>query len=144
MPGIGTNDLRCQRRPPKPCPGRGTCPIGRPRPGTDAPRAGDGHVTAWHRTTFYRMPEAITAVTISQLSHRLAGRHRTRADGPDIEWTLTCGYGFWRTDRIDGIDLRVRRLGVRVPPSAPSSTAPSDHGRGLVVNGSATSAAVCL
>ena len=38
-------------------------------------------------------PEAITAVTISQLSDSLTGRHRTRADGPDIEWTLSCGYG---------------------------------------------------
>jgi hypothetical protein len=53
------------------------------------------------------MPEAITAVTISQLSHRLTGRHRTRADGPDIKWTLSCGYGFWRTDRTDGIGLRI-------------------------------------
>src|SRR6266480_3692512 len=33
--------------------------------------------------------------------------------------TLTCRYGFWRTGRTGGIDLRIRRLGVRVPPSAP-------------------------
>src|SRR5262249_49029818 len=46
-----------------------------------------------------------------------------RADGLDIQWTLACGYRFWRTDRTGGIDLRIRRLGVRVPPSAPRSTA---------------------
>lgn len=31
--------------------------------------------------------------TVSQLSHRLAGQHRTRADGPDTRRILTCGYG---------------------------------------------------
>src|SRR6266496_1466549 len=51
------------------------------------------------------------AVTISQLSHRLAGRHQTMADGLDIQWTLTCGYGFCRTGRTRPIDLRIRRLG---------------------------------
>ena len=33
---------------------------------------------------------------------------------------LTCGYGFRRTGRMPSIDLRIRRLGVRVPPSAPA------------------------
>ena len=41
----------------------------------------------------------------SHNSHRLTGQHLTRADGQDIEWTLSCGYGFWRVDRIDGIDI---------------------------------------
>jgi hypothetical protein len=54
----------------------------------------------------------------SRLSHRLTGRHRTRPDGLDIQWTLTCGYGFWRTGRTDGIGLRIKRLAVRVCPSA--------------------------
>jgi len=65
---------------------------------------------------------------VSRPSHKLAGRHRTRADGLGIQWTLICGYGFRRTDRRRGIDLRIRRLGVRVPPCAPRSTASSDHG----------------
>jgi hypothetical protein len=25
---------------------------------------------------------------------------------------LPCSYGFWRTDRTGGIDLRIRRLGI--------------------------------
>ena len=41
------------------------------------------------------------------------------ADSLDIRRILTCGFGFWRTGWTDGIDLRIRRLGVRVPPSAP-------------------------
>jgi len=36
--------------------------------------------------------------------------------------TLTCQCGFQRTDRTCSIDLRIWRLGVRVPPSAPSPT----------------------
>jgi hypothetical protein len=31
---------------------------------------------------------------ISRLSHRLTGLHRTKADGWDIQWALTCGYGY--------------------------------------------------
>ena len=42
--------------------------------------------------------KAIAAVAssaaISQLSHRLTGRHRTGADGLDMQWILTSGYGF--------------------------------------------------
>ena len=57
---------------------------------------------------------------LSRLSHRLTGRPRARADGLDIQWTLTCGYGFCRTGRTRSIDLRIKRLGVRVPPSAPA------------------------
>ncbi len=45
---------------------------------------------------------------LSQLSHGLVGRHRIRPDGLDIQWTLTCGYGFLRTGWKDGIDLRIR------------------------------------
>ena len=55
---------------------------------------------------------------LSQLSHGLAGRRRTRPDDLDIRRTLICGYGFCRTGRTCSIDLRIRRLGVRVPPSA--------------------------
>jgi hypothetical protein len=68
--------------------------------------------TTWSRMT----------ATVSQLSHRLGGRHWTEADSLDIQRTLTCGSGFWRTGRTHGIDLRIRRLGVRVPPSAPDLT----------------------
>jgi hypothetical protein len=38
--------------------------------------------------------------------------------------TLTCGYELRRTDRTHGTDLRIRRLGVRVPPSAPMLSTP--------------------
>jgi hypothetical protein len=47
-----------------------------------------------------------SSATISQLSHRLAGRHRTRADGLDLRRTLTCGYGLRRTRWTSGTDLR--------------------------------------
>jgi hypothetical protein len=36
---------------------------------------------------------AASTYTVSQLSHRLDGQHRTRADGPDTRRILTCGYG---------------------------------------------------
>ena len=45
---------------------------------------------------------------LSQPSHRLTGRHRTRADSLDIRRILTCGFGFWRTGRTHGIDLRIK------------------------------------
>ena len=69
---------------------------------------------------------------LSRLSHRLTGRPRARADGLDIQSTLTCGYRFCRTGRTRSIDLRIRRLGVRVPPSAPRSKAPLSRGWGLL------------
>jgi len=53
---------------------------------------------------------------------------------------MTCGYGLRRTCRTLTIGLRIRRLGVRVPPSAPRSTAPSEHGRGSFANAVANSA----
>ena len=37
--------------------------------------------------------------------------------GLDIRWTLTHGYGLCRTGRTYGIDLRIRRLGSRIPQS---------------------------
>jgi hypothetical protein len=37
----------------------------------------------------------------------------------DAGQTLTCGYGFRSTGRTLRADLRIRRLGVRIPPSAP-------------------------
>jgi hypothetical protein len=45
---------------------------------------------------------------LSRLSHRLTGRHQTRADGLDFQWILTCGYGCWRTGWTNGIDLRIK------------------------------------
>jgi hypothetical protein len=44
---------------------------------------------------------------------------------------LTCRYGFRRTDRTPSVALRIRRLRVRVPPSAPSSQARWPPGSGL-------------
>ena len=56
---------------------------------------------------------------LSRLSHRLRGPCRTRGISLDLSWTLTCGYGLWRTGWTPRSDLRITRLGVRVPPSAP-------------------------
>src|SRR5262249_37937027 len=63
-------------------------------------------------------------------SHRLSRPRRTIADSLDIRRILTCGFGFWRTGWTDGIGLRIRRLGVRVPPSAPRSLAPTHSWEG--------------
>jgi hypothetical protein len=52
-------------------------------------------------------PRSPGRADLSRLSHRLTGRHRTRADSLDIEPTLTCSYGFCRTDRTGSIDLRI-------------------------------------
>src|SRR5262249_22617336 len=82
----------------------------------------EGWRAAWQALSFGH-PRHTSEAGLSRLSHRLTGRHRTRADGLDIQWTLACGYRFWRTDRTGGIDLRIRRLGDRVPPSAHRSTA---------------------
>ena len=65
-------------------------------------------------------PEPIPT-DLSQLSHRLSGQYRTQAHSLDIWRILTCGYGFWRTDRTDGIDLRIRRLGSRSSTRLPAS-----------------------
>jgi hypothetical protein len=50
-----------------------------------------------------------SAARLSQPSHRLSGRHRTRANGLDIWRILTCEYGLWRTGRTSFIDLQIRR-----------------------------------
>ncbi len=55
---------------------------------------------------------------LSQPSHRLARRSRTRAVSLEELCTLTCGNGFTDTVRTVGSGLRIRRLGVRIPPSA--------------------------
>lgn len=44
---------------------------------------------------------------LSLISHKLSGQHRAQAHSLDIRRILTCGYGFWRTDRTYGIDLRM-------------------------------------
>jgi hypothetical protein len=64
-------------------------------------------MTTWSRMT----------ATVSQLSHRLGGRHWTEADSLDIQRTLTCGSGFWRTGRTHGIDLRNRCSAVDRAPN---------------------------
>ena len=46
---------------------------------------------------------SIREADLSRRSHRLTGRHRTRPDGLDIQWTVTCGYGFQHTDRTRGL-----------------------------------------
>jgi hypothetical protein len=55
---------------------------------------------------------------------RTGGTHRTQASVLDARWTLTCGYGYRGTGWTRCTDLRIRRLGVRVPPIAPTSEAP--------------------
>jgi hypothetical protein len=52
----------------------------------------------------------------------------------DNRWTMTCGYGLRRTGRTLSIGLRIRRLGVRVPPSTSERASPeatSEPGRAL-------------
>ena len=51
-----------------------------------------------------------SSATISQLSHRLAGRHRTQRPVLDTRRTLTCGYGLRRTRWTRGTDLRIKWL----------------------------------
>jgi hypothetical protein len=58
---------------------------------------------------------------LSQLFHGLAGPHRAQAHGLDIRRLVTCSFGLWSTGRTSRTGLRIRRLGVRVPPSAPPS-----------------------
>jgi hypothetical protein len=58
-----------------------------------------------------RRQAGVLLADLSRLSHRLVGRHRTGADGLDIQWILTCGYGFWRADWTCGVGLRIRRPG---------------------------------
>ena len=51
---------------------------------------------------------------LSQISHGLVGQRWTQASISDIRWTMNCRIrvpAHW--------PLRIRRLGVRVPPSAP-------------------------
>jgi hypothetical protein len=57
-----------------------------------------------------RRQAGVLLADLSRLSHRLVGRHRTGADGLDIQWILTCGYGFWRADWTCGVGLRIRCL----------------------------------
>jgi hypothetical protein len=78
---------------------------------------------------------------LSQPSHILVGRHRTRASSSDTRWTLTCGNRPARTGQTSFPRLRIRRLGVRVPPSAPSSQALTRSGRGLFASGFANNGA---
>jgi hypothetical protein len=59
---------------------------------------------------------------VSQPSHRLMGRRRTEMSAPHTWQTLACGYGLLWTGRTCPTGLRIRRLGVRVPPSAPLSS----------------------
>jgi hypothetical protein len=56
-----------------------------------------------------------TEADLSQPCHRLTGPHRTEADSLDIRRILTCGYGFCRTGRAHGIDLRIKRPGPSLP-----------------------------
>ncbi len=57
---------------------------------------------------------------LSHISHRLIGQGWTSIARPDNGETLTCEYGLQRTGWTPRTDLRIRRLGVRVPPSAPA------------------------
>jgi hypothetical protein len=61
---------------------------------------------------------------------------------PDTRWTLTYGYGLRRTRWTHCIDLRIRRLGVRVPPSAPRSTALSPISGAPFANGFANNGTI--
>src|ERR1700730_4518850 len=71
----------------------------------------------------------------AQISHdfltNLVGRHRTQVSMLGNRWTMTCEYGLQRTGRTLSIDLLLRRLGVRVSPSAPRSQALCPPGDGF-------------
>src|SRR5690348_8444557 len=56
---------------------------------------------------------------LSLLSHRLVSWGRILVDFLDSRQTLTCVSGLRWTHRMLGTRLRIKRLGVRVPPSAP-------------------------
>jgi hypothetical protein len=56
--------------------------------------------------------------SLSQLSHGLAGRYRTRPECLDIQWTLTCGYGLCRTGRTHALIYGSRGRARRVPDQA--------------------------
>jgi hypothetical protein len=67
----------------------------------------------------------------SQRCSQAAGQHPTRVDNPGISAQPTTGDGpFWTMCPL----LRIRRLGVRVPPSAPRSEPLSASGRGSFAN----------
>ena len=68
---------------------------------------------------------------ISQPSHILVRRQRTQRSSLDVSVDLTCGDRLSRTGRTPRTRLRIRRLGVRIPPAAPRSKARSDYGTGL-------------
>jgi hypothetical protein len=75
---------------------------------------------------------------LSQPSHRLTGRHRTQADSLDIRRILTCGYGFCRTGRTHGIDLRNRRPGPPTDDSNGDSNATNGIRQRKLKSGSGT------
>jgi hypothetical protein len=58
-----------------------------------------GGRAAWPGSVVRPTLGALLGAGLSRLSHRLTGRHGTRADGLDMQWTLTCGYGFCSTGR---------------------------------------------
>jgi hypothetical protein len=63
------------------------------------------------RTTRREYPPSLAIPVpgaVSQFSHGLTGRHRTTADGLDIHWILTWGYGSCCTGRTYRIGLRIR------------------------------------
>src|SRR5487761_1132428 len=62
---------------------------------------------------------AIGPATVQEFRKRIVrGQDRTRVASLDLRRTLACGYGLRGTGWISGTDLRIRRLGVRIPPSA--------------------------
>ena len=92
------------------------------RPGTRSASAVGGQLRrgrGTRRARARRGPSQSAAVIVSHPSHRLAGHDRIQPHALDIRPTLTCGYGLRRTGWTPRTDLRIRRLGVRVPPSAP-------------------------
>jgi hypothetical protein len=99
---------------PRPTAPRAGLRLGEPRPSRPAPSLVGGITdlrdplrpgAAW---ADFSKPAETTEPDLSRLSHRLTGRHQTRADSLDVEWTLTCAYGFLRTARTSAIDLRIR------------------------------------
>jgi hypothetical protein len=78
-----------------------------------------------------KVREPLSQSTDRTVPDGIGPQHLCRTHGR----TLTCGSGFQRTGRTPSIDLRIRRLGVRVPPSAPGPTGPIAHQQRPLANG---------
>ena len=64
-----------------------------------------------HTVQYQQHAVAAKGRNLSQLSHGLTGPYRTQTRMSDTRRTMTCGYGFRRTDWTVSIGLRNRKSG---------------------------------